>query len=80
MSSSHPQVPGADQSQDFFGLGFDPLSDPVAYPHLNATELAEVEPFGERCAIAENDPLVSAGERQVTSATERLERAPPRAE
>jgi thioredoxin reductase (NADPH) len=62
MSSFHPQVPGADQSQDFFGLGFDPLSDPVAYPHLNATELEEVAPFGERCAIAENDPLVSAGD------------------
>ena len=62
MSSSHPQFPGADQSQDFFGLGFNPLSDPVAYPRLNATELAEVEPFGERCAIAENDPLVSAGD------------------
>jgi len=62
VSSSHPQFPGADQSQDFFGLGFDPLSDPVAYPRLNATELAEVEPFGERCAIAENDPLVSAGD------------------
>jgi thioredoxin reductase (NADPH) len=62
MSSSHPQFPGSDQSQDFFGLGFDPLSDPVAYPHLNATELEEVAPFGELCAIAENDPLVSAGD------------------
>ena len=29
---------------------------------FNATELAEVAPFGERCAIAENDPLVSAGD------------------
>jgi thioredoxin reductase (NADPH) len=62
MSSSHSQFPGGDQSQDFFGIGFDPLSDPVAYPHLNATELAEVVPFGERCAFAENDPLVSAGD------------------
>ena len=62
MSSSRPEFPGADQSQDFFGLGFEPLSDPVAYPRLNATELAEVEPFGERCAIAENDPLLSAGD------------------
>jgi thioredoxin reductase (NADPH) len=62
VSSSHPQFPGADRSQDFFGLGFDPLSDPIAYPHLSATDLAEVEPFGERCAIAENDPLVSAGD------------------
>jgi CRP-like cAMP-binding protein len=57
-----PTVPRAGQSQDFFGLGFDPLSDPIAYPHLNATDLAEVEPSGERCAIAENDPLVSAGD------------------
>jgi thioredoxin reductase (NADPH) len=62
MSSSHSQFPRSDQAQDFFGLGFDPLSDPVAYPHLNPTELEEVAPFGERCAIAENDPLVSAGD------------------
>jgi thioredoxin reductase (NADPH) len=62
MSSSHAQFPEADHSQDFFGLGFDPLSDTVAYPHLDASELAEVAPFGERCAIAENDSLVSAGD------------------
>jgi thioredoxin reductase (NADPH) len=62
MPSSHSQFPEADESEDFFGLGFDPLSDPVAYPHLSATELEEVVPFGERCTIAENDPLVSAGE------------------
>jgi thioredoxin reductase (NADPH) len=62
MSSSHSHFPGADQSQAFFGLGFDPLLDPVAFPHLSASELAEVAPFGERCAFAENDPLVSAGE------------------
>jgi thioredoxin reductase (NADPH) len=62
MSSSHSQFSGAQQSQDFFGLGFDPLSDPLAYPRLNPTELAEVAPFGEQCAIAENDPLVSAGD------------------
>ena len=62
MSSSHPQFPGADQSQDFFGLGFDPLSDPVAFPCLNPSELMELAPFGERCAITKNDPLVSAGE------------------
>jgi thioredoxin reductase (NADPH) len=62
MSSSHAQFPEADHSQDFFGLGFDPLSDTVAYPHLDANELVEVAPFGERCAIAENDSLVSAGD------------------
>jgi len=62
MSSSHSQFPRADQAQDFFGLGFDPLSDPVAYPHLNPTELEEVAPFGERCTVAEGDPLISAGD------------------
>jgi len=62
MSSSQSRFQGPDQSQDFFGLGFDPLSDPVAYPNLNAAELAEVAPFGERCTIAENDPLVYAGD------------------
>jgi len=62
MSSSHSPFPQSDQAQDFFGLRFDPLSDPVAYPRLNPTELEEVAPFGERCTIAENDPLVSAGD------------------
>lgn len=62
MSSSHSQFPRAGQGQDFFGLGFDPILDPVAYPHLNPTELEEVAPFGEPCTIAENDPLVSAGD------------------
>jgi|SRR6516162_6633161 len=62
MSSPHSQFPRGNRSRDFFGLGFDPLADPVAYPCLNASELAEVVPFGERCAIAENDPLVSAGD------------------
>jgi hypothetical protein len=37
-------------------------SDPVAFPCLNPSELVEVATFGERCAIAENDPLVSAGD------------------
>jgi len=62
MSSSRSQFPGADQPEDFFGLGFDPLSEPVAFPCLNPSELTEVAPFGERCAITKNDPLVSAGE------------------
>ena len=30
MSSSHSQFPGEEQSQDFCGLGFDALSEPVA--------------------------------------------------
>src|SRR5271157_997784 len=62
MSSSHSQFSGAQQLQDFFGFGFAPLSDPVAYPHLHPAELEEVAVFGERCTIAENDPLVSAGD------------------
>ena len=62
MSSSHSQFRRAGQAQDFFGLAFDPLSDPVAYPHLNPIELEEVVPFGERCTIAENEPLVAAGD------------------
>jgi len=50
------------QAHGFFGLGFDPLSDPVAYPLLDEGEIAEVAPFGERCAFAENDSLFSAGD------------------
>ena len=60
--SSDPQFHEADQKQRFFEIGFDPLSDSVAYPHLDEGEIAEVAPFGERCAFAENDPLFSAGD------------------
>src|SRR6201988_5506454 len=51
MSSSHSQFPGEGESQAFFGLAFDPLLDTVALPHLNEAELAEVAPFGARCAF-----------------------------
>jgi thioredoxin reductase (NADPH) len=60
--SSDSQFHEADQKQGFFEIGFDPLSDSVAYPHLDEGEIAEVAPFGERCAFAENDPLFSAGD------------------
>jgi thioredoxin reductase (NADPH) len=59
---SDSRFPDGDQDQGFFRLGFDPLSDPVAYPCLNATEIAELTPFGEQCAFAENEPLFSAGD------------------
>ena len=61
-SSADSQFPETDKSQAFFGLGFDPLVDAVAFPHLSEAELGEVAPFGERCSFAENDLLVSAGE------------------
>jgi len=60
--SADSQFPETDKAQAFFGLGFDPLLDPVAFPHLSEAELADVAPFGERCAFTENDPLVYAGE------------------
>jgi thioredoxin reductase (NADPH) len=60
--SSDPQFHETHQKQGFFEIGFDPLSDSVAYPHLDEGEIAEVAPFGERCAFAENDPLLSAGD------------------
>lgn len=61
MSSSDSKFP-EDQAQAFFGLGFDPLSDAVAYPRLNELEISEVTPFGERCSFAENEPLFSSGD------------------
>ena len=60
--NSDSQFPEGDHAQGFFEIGFDPLSDQVAYPHLNEAEIAEVAPFGERCAFFENDPLFSAGD------------------
>jgi thioredoxin reductase (NADPH) len=62
MSDPNSQFPKARYSASFFEGGLDPLADPVAYPHLNASELEEVEPFGEKCTFAENEQLVSAGE------------------
>jgi thioredoxin reductase (NADPH) len=62
MSRFDAQLPPTEDPQGFFGLGFDPLSDPIAYPHLGATELEEVTAFGEPCTFIENEPLVSAGD------------------
>jgi len=54
--------PEANEPPGAFGLGPDPLSDPVAYPHLSATELAEVAPFGEYCSFEKDQALFSAGD------------------
>jgi thioredoxin reductase (NADPH) len=62
MSSSQPPFPHTNQRQDFFEVGFDPLSDKVAYPCLSEAELAEVAPFGEHCVFREGEPLVAAGD------------------
>jgi thioredoxin reductase (NADPH) len=50
------------EATEGFGLGFDPLTDKVAYPHLTAKELEEVAIFGEPCSFRENQPLLSAGD------------------
>jgi thioredoxin reductase (NADPH) len=60
--SSDKKFPEGDRAHGFFGFGFDPLSDPIAYPRLDEAEVAEVAPFGEGCAFAENDSLFSAGD------------------
>ena len=65
--SGDSKFPETDKAQAFFAPGFDPLSDPVAYPRLNDGEIAEVAPFGERCAFAENEPLVSCGDYPFSS-------------
>jgi thioredoxin reductase (NADPH) len=61
-NSAHAKSPGEVAPLRDFGLDFDPLADKVAYPHLSATELKEVAPFGERCSFAKNKPLVTAGD------------------
>lgn len=62
MLRSDSKFAEADQPQGFFGHGFDPLSDTVAYPQLDDAGIAEVAPFGERSAFAENEALFSAGD------------------
>ena len=41
---------------------FDPLSDQVAFPRLDDSEMAQVALFGERCSFRQREPLVSAGQ------------------
>jgi thioredoxin reductase (NADPH) len=67
MSTFEEQVRGSHEGEGFFARGFDPLSDSVAYPHLNEAEMQEAALFGERCAFAENEPLVSAGDYPFSS-------------
>jgi thioredoxin reductase (NADPH) len=62
MSNPHSRFPKADLSQTFFEDGLNPILDTVAYPCLNAAELEEVMPFGERCTFAKDEALVSAGD------------------
>ncbi len=57
-----PQPLGAWLPQEKPGLGFGPLSDEVAFPHLTDAEIDEVASFGERCSFTENQPLFSAGD------------------
>src|SRR5580658_728689 len=62
MSSTADPPPEANARPPDFGLGFDPLSDKVAFPQLNETELAEVALFGERCLFAKSEWLFCAGD------------------
>lgn len=67
MADSNQPFRDTEEPKGFFAPGFDPLSDPVAYPRLNEAEIADVAPFGERCAFAENEPLVSCGDYPFSS-------------
>jgi hypothetical protein len=60
--NSDRKSPEEDQVQDFFGIGFDPLTDSDAFPRLSEAELGEVAPLGERCSFDENEPLFSVGD------------------
>jgi thioredoxin reductase (NADPH) len=60
--SNPADTPLPDAQPEYFGLGFDPLSDKLAYPHLSEAELADVVPFGERCSFEKDQALFSAGD------------------
>jgi thioredoxin reductase (NADPH) len=62
MQAPDSERPEAEKPQAFFGIGFDPLTDATAFPHLSEAELEEVAPLGERCTFDENEPLFSAGD------------------
>jgi thioredoxin reductase (NADPH) len=48
-------------------LGFDRLSDTLAYPHLSDPELADVALFGERCSFEQDHSLFCVGDRSFNS-------------
>jgi thioredoxin reductase (NADPH) len=62
LNSTDAELPDADAPLGDFGLGFDPLTDQAAYPHLSEVEVEDVALFGERCSFAENQPLFCAGD------------------
>jgi thioredoxin reductase (NADPH) len=61
-NTADDSLPEADAQPSYFGLGFDPLSDKLAFPHLSESELAEVAPFGEHCFFEKDQALVCAGD------------------
>src|SRR5215467_1071978 len=60
--NSDRKSPEEDQAQDFFGIGFDPLTDSDAFPRLSEAELGEIASLGERCRFDEHEPLFSVGD------------------
>src|SRR5215472_9577871 len=56
------ELPEAEKPKDFFGIGFDPLTDSTAFPRLSEAEIGEVTSFGERCSFDENEALFSVGD------------------
>src|SRR5580704_617242 len=62
MPASGDLLPPEANEPPALGLDPDPLCDAVAYPHLDATELAEVALFGEHCSFEKDQALFSAGD------------------
>lgn len=61
-SSADSQIPQSTASSVPFGIGPEPLADPVAFPKLTEAELTEVALFGERRAFAKDEALFCAGD------------------
>ena len=48
---------------------FDILSNPIAYPHLDESEIAEAAAFGQKCSFRKDQVLVASGDKSFDSYT-----------
>src|SRR5262249_5436481 len=48
---------------------FDILANPIAYPHLDESEVAEAAAFGQKCSFRKDEVLVASGDTSFDSYT-----------
>src|SRR5262249_47217133 len=59
----------ADSDAEVLEPKFDILSNPIAYPHLDESEIAEIAAFGQMCSFRKDEVLFAAGDKSFDSYT-----------